>query len=252
MVGRRKIGIDDHDAWVFNRMAHVYEARPAYPRELVDAVALLASTPDASVADLGAGTGHLAVPLAQRGLRVSAVEPAAGMLARLEQQTIARGLAIACLHAAAESLPLPSASVDLAIIADAMHFLDAALTGQELLRVLKPRAALAIVTCELGDTPFMRELVTIMEESAPRRPRAIERNMAQLASVARVALTDELVFEDHTPLDQLQLERVLRSISFIGPAMNRHRFADFWSRVRVLSDQPIWSRRFRLRSGRRT
>ena len=37
----------------------------------------------ARVLDIGAGTGRVAIPLAVRGCRVAAVEPASGMLAQL-------------------------------------------------------------------------------------------------------------------------------------------------------------------------
>ena len=68
-------------------MADVDDARPPYPADLVDAIAALArsrSGGPSRVVDIGAGIGHLALPLAQRGLEVVAIEPAASMLARLE------------------------------------------------------------------------------------------------------------------------------------------------------------------------
>ena len=64
---RRQVGLDDPTRWVFNRMADVYDARPAYPAALLDALVALA--PGSRVLDLGAGTGKLALPLAARGGR---------------------------------------------------------------------------------------------------------------------------------------------------------------------------------------
>jgi precorrin-6B methylase 2 len=58
--------------------------RPSYPAEAVDVLCEgLGLTGEATVADVGAGTGKLARLLAGRGLRVSAVEPVAGMRAAL-------------------------------------------------------------------------------------------------------------------------------------------------------------------------
>jgi len=249
-MGRRKIGIDDSAAWVFNRMADVYDARPPYPLTLIERLFRLAGGPGSRVVDLGAGIGHLSLPLAERGCTVFAVEPAQTMLERLRSRAPTSEFAVQCLHAAAEAVPLPPCSVQLALIADAMHFLDAALTGHEVRRLLQPGGALAIVTCEPGNTPFMRDVVRLMELAAPRRPRATRDMITQLAGVAGITLHESVQLEDHTPVNHAQLERILRSISFIGPAMHAQRFSQFWRHVRALSDEPVWSRRCTLRSGR--
>lgn len=251
MAGRRKVRLEDDAGWVFNRMAHVYAARPAYPVALVDVLVELAGGAGARVLDVGAGIGHLALPLAARGLSVTAVEPARAMLAELETEARVQGLAVMAQLGTAEALPVADAAIDLVVIADALHFLDAALTGQEAARVLGPHAALAIIQCELADTPFMNELVAIMEESAPRRPRAVAKTTQQVAALASVPLLDERHYLDEVPVDHETLERILRSISFIGPAMNTERFAAFRARVHALSATPVWSRSITLRSGRR-
>jgi ubiquinone/menaquinone biosynthesis C-methylase UbiE len=246
-LGRRKIALDDQDRWVFNRMADAYPARPAYPAALIDALAELAS--GGTVIDVGAGVGHVALPLAQRGLDVVAVEPALAMLERLAES--ARGLSVRAEHATAEALPLPDRSAALIVIADALHFVDAELTAKEIARVLAPRGALAIVTCELGATPFMRALERLMAESAPRRPRRVEAALAQMMSLARVRPTPPQRFEDETPVDEETLEGILRSISFIGPAMSAERFAAFRERIHALPGPRVWSRAFTLHGARR-
>ncbi len=250
-LGRRKIGLDNGEAWVFNRMAHVYDARPDYPESLVDALAALAGPDAAPIGDVGAGTGHLALPLAQRGFGVVAVEPALAMLDRLRAAARQRDLTVRSLHATAEALPLEDQSLGLVIIADALHFLDAERTACEIARVLAPGGALALVSCELGDTPFMRAVVQLMQEAAPRRPRDVTRTACQVAALTRVSLEDERRFDDATPVDHATLERILRSISYIGPAMNRERFEAFFARIRALPFEPVWTRRIGLRSGRR-
>jgi ubiquinone/menaquinone biosynthesis C-methylase UbiE len=247
-LGRRKIRVDDAAAWVFNKMADVYDARPPYPAALVDALAALAGGPGARIGDLGAGIGHLAIPLARRGFDVVAVEPAQAMLERLRATARDLGLPLRALHATAEALPIESAGLDLVVVADALHFLDRELASAEIARVLAPHGALAVLTTELAETRFMSAVTRIMEESAPRRPRALAQSIVQLSRVARVPLTTR-EFRDETPVDPGTLERIVRSISFIGPAMNPARFAAFLGRIHAIPEEPVWARSFTLHAG---
>jgi ubiquinone/menaquinone biosynthesis C-methylase UbiE len=247
---RRQVGLDDPTRWVFNRMADVYDARPAYPDALLDALVALAPGP--RVLDLGAGTGKLALPLAARGFEVVAVEPAEAMLDVLRSSAQQRGLAVEALHGMAEALPFETARFDLVLIADALHFIDHERAGLEIRRVLAPRGALALVTSTFAATPYMTELRALLDETAPRRPRDVLAARQQLASLARVQLTDEAHFSDETPVDFETLQRLLRSVSFIGPALNPQRFAAFRSRLGALPEPWLWSRAFALHSGRRS
>lgn len=54
--------------------------------------------PPARLVDFGAGTGRLAIPLAQAGYRVTAVEPVRGMLDMLEAGAQAQRLAVETFH----------------------------------------------------------------------------------------------------------------------------------------------------------
>ena len=249
---RRQVSIHDPSRWVFNRMADAYDARPPYPATLVDRIAVLTRQVGTRIADLGAGIGHLALPLAARGLEVTAVEPARAMLERLESNAIHGGLPLRCLHAAAESLPLVEASVDAVLIADALHFIDTELAGREVRRVLVPGGNLLVLSCAWADTPYMQEVARIMHEDAQRKPRQMQLRRAQLGGVARVRLTDEQVFHDAKPVTHDELERILASVSFIGPAMNAERTANFRARIHGLAErhQPVWARKFTLRWGR--
>ena len=224
---RRQVRIEDSSSWIFNRMADVYDARPPYPTAMVDTLVELSKHTGPRVLDIGAGTGHLALPLAKRGLQVVAIEPALAMLERLKQSAIDNGLALRSLHAAAEALPLDCSSIDLAVIADALHFVDAELAAAQLQRVLVHRGVLAIVTCEFTETPFMREIQGFVGQASDRRPRDVTQAIRHVASLSSVRLSQEWTFQDETPVEPESLLRILRSVSFIGPAMNPARFADF-------------------------
>lgn len=248
-VGRRSVGLDDASAWVFNRMADVYDARPAYPLPLLDALEARIAGTGGVIADVGAGIGHLALPLAARGHEVHAIEPAMAMLDRLREEAARLCLRLHAHHAAGEAMPLPARSVDLVVIADALHFLDAEQTGLEVARVLRPGGSLALLTSRLGDSPYMRALVSLMEEAAPRRPRDTDGPRAQLVAVGDVEIDATLRFEDEVAVDPSTLLRILRSISFLGPAMNPTRWAAFVSRVLAIPEAPVWARRLELALG---
>lgn len=246
---RRKVAITDSARWVFNRMAHVYDARPPYPEALVDTVAQLTGQVGPKLGDIGAGIGHLALPLAERGLDVAAVEPAHLMLERLRDRAFARGIPLHTVHAAAERLPFEAQSLDAILIADALHFIDTELAGREVARVLSRRGVLIVITCELARTPFMQRLAQIMESATQRRPRQIEMRSAQLFGVARVQPTELHVFQDETQVNEDELERILASISFVGPAMNPERAAAFRALVHQIDLPAMWGRKFVLQAG---
>jgi ubiquinone/menaquinone biosynthesis C-methylase UbiE len=251
VAGRRSISIHEPASWIYNRMAEVYGARPPHADALVEAIAEIAPRAGCRVGDLGAGTGHLSLALAERGFDVTAFEPAVRMLEALQEAAGARGCAVRAVHSAAETLPVPDGSLELVVIADALHFIDVELVGLELLRVLTRKAALAVVTLEPGDTAFMRGIVAAMEEAAPRRPRDMNAAVAQLFGTLRIPRLPPLVVEDETPVTAERLLDILRSISFIGPAMNAERFAAFSSRVLSLPGPRVWARSSTVHRGRR-
>ncbi|MBN2192007.1 MAG: class I SAM-dependent methyltransferase [Polyangiaceae bacterium] len=247
---RRQVRVEDDAAWVFNEMAAAYDARPSYPETLIGAIAALAP-PAGRVLELGAGIGHLALPLAERGFDVVAIEPARAMLERLRLAAVERGIALRAVHAAAESLPFVEPAFDLSIIADAMHFVDAELVARELHRVLVPGGVLAIVTCEFAQTPFMDGVRRLLEAASDRRPRDVGQGIRLLATLADVRLTPPRHFHDQTPVTPATLERILRSFSFVGPAMNPERLGAFCARLHALSAAPTWARSFTLHAGLR-
>jgi SAM-dependent methyltransferase len=154
----------------FDRGAEVYDrARPGYPAALVDRLLdELGLGPGAVVADVAAGTGKLTRPLVERGLRVIAVEPVAGMRDVLAATTPGADVR----DGAAEDLPLADASVDAVTVAQAFHWFanDAALA--ELRRVLRPggRMALAWNTRDL-DAPLQAALHGVLSPYRRDEPR---------------------------------------------------------------------------------
>lgn len=99
----------------------------------------LATAPGPRVLDLGAGTGKLTGTLVALGADVTAVEPDPAMLAELRRALPA----VRVRPGAAETIPLPDASVDAVLAGNALHWFDMAVAGPELARVLAPGGVLA-------------------------------------------------------------------------------------------------------------
>ena len=134
----------------FGNSAREYElGRPRWPEELIDHVAgELELGSDATVLDLGAGTGKLTRDLVPRFGRVIAVEPDDAMRAVLEE-----GVPEAeSLAGSAEAIPLPDASVDAVFTAEAFHWYASDESVGEIVRVLRPRGGLVILwNLDFGD-----------------------------------------------------------------------------------------------------
>ncbi len=244
MSRRARISPADDRRWVFNRLAAAYRSRPAYPAELAHRLRELCGA-GARVADLGAGTGHLAIPLAARGLRVSAVEPARAMLAELRR---AGAPGLEPVHAAAEATGLPPAAFDLVVVADALQWIDPERGAAEARRLLAPGGALAVVTARPAETPFLRALAERIAERNPKaRPGAPP--VALFFSLARLAPPAEETFSDRAALDPAALEAVLRSLSYVGPALGPQSLAALLAEAQALAAEhggAAWERELRL------
>ncbi len=107
------------------------QTRKKDPRIAATLLEILQSTQGYTIVDIGAGTGSYATLLAEHSYHVIAVEPSSTM----REQAISHP-AIQWIDAHAENLPLPSNSVNAAIIMLAFHhFQDYQKALQEINRV---------------------------------------------------------------------------------------------------------------------
>lgn len=129
------------DAW-----AGEYDRfRPGYPDELFGTVATQLGLPaHPLVVDLGAGTGRAALAMAERGWRVTAVEPGRPMLDLLRAAASDAGLLVATVQAPAEATGLDPASADLVTAAQAFHWFDKDAALTEIARITKPGGGVAL------------------------------------------------------------------------------------------------------------
>lgn len=123
----------------FTPLAKQYAAfRPTYPAALFDWLASVAPAHELAW-DCGAGSGQATLPLAQRFRQVLASDLSAAQLAAAPAPDN-----VTCRVAPAHDSGLPPHSVDLIIVAQALHWFDLDRFYAEARRVLKPHGLLAV------------------------------------------------------------------------------------------------------------
>ena len=120
--------------------------------------------PFGRVLDLGAGTGKLTRQIVASGAAVVAVEPGDEMRRMLER-VVPEAESLA---GSAEAIPLPDASVDAVVVAQAFHWFRTSEALQEMHRVIRPGGGYALFWNERDEAvPLMRALDELVEGLRP-------------------------------------------------------------------------------------
>jgi SAM-dependent methyltransferase len=124
-----------------DRAADYVKYRPTYPDAAIRAIVDGLGSPELLVAaDVGAGTGISARLLADRGVRVIAIEPGDAM-----RQSAKPHPRVTWVSGRAEATGLASEAVDLVLSAQSFHWFRPPDALREFARILKPRRRLAIM-----------------------------------------------------------------------------------------------------------
>jgi ubiquinone/menaquinone biosynthesis C-methylase UbiE len=204
----------------FDKTAEEYErTRPEYPDAILDVLPLPS---DATVVDVGAGTGKLTRVLARRYEKVVAVEPLDGMRSVLQRVLPS----VEALKGSAEKIPLPDGSVDGVFAAQAFHWFDKATALPEFARVLRPGGIVAVVWNGLDESrpnplpaDFQAALHELHEEATHAWKDEPEWEDV-LASVFTDVHPRVTVAHDHV-LDRPAMLDNLRTVSWIATRDNR-------------------------------
>jgi ubiquinone/menaquinone biosynthesis C-methylase UbiE len=153
---------------IFNALAEQYDAyRPHYPPEaLLFLVTLGELDKSSDIADIGSGTGRIALELAKSVRLVYAIDTATVMLDQLQSSAEKEGLSnIHTIEAPGESTGLHTESLDFVTIAQAFHWMDKQAALKEANRILKPKKQLVLLWNQVTNTSdeYYQEMVALIK-----------------------------------------------------------------------------------------
>jgi SAM-dependent methyltransferase len=127
----------------FDRIVELYaRARPPAPAEVFDALAAYVPSP-ADALEIGCGPGNASLPLLERGFRIHAVELGDNLAAFARERLAAFPFTVEV--GKLEDASLQPASADLVVCSSAFHWLDRERALCQVVKVLKPGGALALI-----------------------------------------------------------------------------------------------------------
>jgi SAM-dependent methyltransferase len=161
----------------FNEVAEAYDtARPDPPPGLFDTlIEATGLVPGDRVLEVGCGTGHATLSLAQRGFEVVAVE-LGDALAAVTRRRLSAYPNANVVVSSFEDWPLPSEPFHVVTAFHAWHWLDPVIALNKAAASLRPDGAIAIVGgahVAGGDTNFFNEMQGCYERFMPGTPRGL-------------------------------------------------------------------------------
>jgi SAM-dependent methyltransferase len=181
--------------------------RPRYPDGLFDDIVELGALgPGATAIEIGAGTGIATGPLADRGLQVTAIEPAPGMAA-VGVETL--GTRARFVVGRFEDWS-PVEQVELVVACNAWHWVEPHVGVQLVAELLPSGGSFALVWTEIvswGEEPFEDRLET---EFGARWAKTFDHVLGSLRPVAQDQRFDDFQVRRH------RFERTLDASTFLA------------------------------------
>ena len=156
----------------FDEVADTYDAvRPTYPPELVAAVCSVLPGPPGRILEIGCGTGQATVPFAQRGYRITALEPGR-RLAALAARNLAAFPQADVQATTLEEWPDAKNQFDLVMSATAFHWVSPEIRYVKSAQALTPKGWLALFWNVEGDdeSVLAQEVQAVYDRQMPPNP----------------------------------------------------------------------------------
>ncbi len=120
--------------------------------------------PGLRVADVGTGTGVLAIELARLGMRVTAVDQSEQMLAAARKKLASHaGLDVQLRHGDIAHLPIGDAEMDASLAHMVLRYLPSPADAiREMARVVRPGGVVVVIDFERHDREWMREELGVL------------------------------------------------------------------------------------------
>lgn len=162
--------IDRSKRITFEQVADLYEeVRSDYPQELVeDVLSLSGIAPDGRILEIGCGPGNATVSFARRGYTILGIE-LGERLAAMAARNCRAYPGVQILSVAFEDWELEESAFDLAIAADAFHWISPEVGYPRVARALKDSGSAAFfwrVPVDPG-TDWSRAIDAVYQETAP-------------------------------------------------------------------------------------
>jgi ubiquinone/menaquinone biosynthesis C-methylase UbiE len=152
----------------FTNYAATYEYRPDYAPQVFDAVMrVVEAQPGDRACDIGAGSGHLTIPLLEFGLKVDAVEPTSAMREIGERRT-AQSAGVSWFDGQGENSGREPGSYSVVTFGSSFDRTDQPAALRETARILAPRGH--FVCCwnhRVLTDPLQQEIEELIQDRIP-------------------------------------------------------------------------------------
>jgi ubiquinone/menaquinone biosynthesis C-methylase UbiE len=153
--------------WDYSTLAAFYDHRAEYAAAAIDgAIAAMHLSRGDVMADVGAGTGKLARPMAERGLVVHAVEPNDEMRSHGIRNT--EGLSVSWRAGTGERTGLPDRCVRAVTFGSSFNVVEQKATLRECRRIVEPRGWFCCMWNHRDlDDPLQARIEAVIREAIP-------------------------------------------------------------------------------------